>query len=149
MVKTIPQIYRYIYERAERATEVGPFRTWAHQFTASNLRPLMVRERPDVVVCTHAFPCGAMAEYKRTLRRRAAGGRHRDRFRGSRVSGSTTTWTVRGATDAMRDVLMARGVADRRIFATGIPSTPRVRAPLGDASGCASGLACRRTATRS
>ncbi len=64
MVKTIPQMYRYIYDRAERATEVGPFRTWAHQFTAGNLRPLMLRERPDVVVCTHAFPCGAMAEYK-------------------------------------------------------------------------------------
>ena len=24
----------------------------------------MMRERPDAVVCTHAFPCGAMAEYK-------------------------------------------------------------------------------------
>ena len=64
MVKTIPQMYRYIYDRAERATEIGPFRTWAHQFTAGNLRPLILRERPDAVVCTHAFPCGAMAEYK-------------------------------------------------------------------------------------
>ena len=67
MVKTIPQMYKYIYNRAERATEVGRFRAWAHQFTASNLRALMVRERPDVVVCTHAFPSGAMAEYKRTF----------------------------------------------------------------------------------
>ncbi len=67
MVKTIPQMYRYIYNRAERATEVGPFRAWAHQFTASNLRALLRRERPDVVVCTHAFPCGAMAEYKRAF----------------------------------------------------------------------------------
>ncbi|MGC2130541.1 MAG: hypothetical protein WA629_10625, partial [Candidatus Aquilonibacter sp.] len=65
MVKTIPQMYRYIYDRAERATEVGPFRTWAHQFTAGNLRPLIERERPDAIVCTHAFPSGAMAEYKR------------------------------------------------------------------------------------
>ena len=64
MVKTIPQLYRYIYARAERATEVGRFRNWAHQFTAGNLRPLMLRERPDVVVCTHAFPCGAMSAYK-------------------------------------------------------------------------------------
>ena len=65
MVKTIPQMYRYIYDRAERATEIGRFRAWAHQFTADNLRPLILRERPDAVVCTHAFPCGAMAEYKR------------------------------------------------------------------------------------
>ncbi len=67
MVKTIPQMYRYIYDRAERATEVGRFRTWAHQFTAANLRPLMLRERPHAVVCTHAFPSGAMAEYKRSF----------------------------------------------------------------------------------
>src|SRR5581483_490861 len=65
MVKTVPQMYRLIYQRAERATETGPFRTWAHQITATNLRPLIKREKPDVVVCTHAFPCGAMAEYKK------------------------------------------------------------------------------------
>jgi processive 1,2-diacylglycerol beta-glucosyltransferase len=65
MIRTIPQLYRYIYDRAERATEVGRFRSWAHHFTAENLRPLLLHERPDAVVCTHAFPCGAMAEYKR------------------------------------------------------------------------------------
>src|SRR5579872_2623075 len=65
MVKTIPQMYRFLYNRAERATEVGPFRTWVHQFTAGNIRSLVREYAPDVVVCTHAFPCGVMAEYKK------------------------------------------------------------------------------------
>ncbi len=127
MVKTIPQMYRYIYDRAERATEVGPFRTWAHQFTASNLRPLMERERPDVVVCTHAFPSGAMAEYKRIYADAPP------------VVGIVTDFAIHGfwihdniegycvATDAMRDVLIARGVPTDRIRVTGIPIGPRFR----------------------
>ncbi len=121
MVKTIPQMYRYIYNRAERAREVGPLRTWAHQFTASNLRPLILREQPDAVVCTHAFPCGAMAEYKRSFADAPP------------VVGIVTDFAVHGfwihdnvdgyvvATDAIRNALTARGVAPESISVSGIP----------------------------
>lgn len=129
MVKTIPQMYRYIYDRAERATEVGPFRTWAHQFTASNLRPMIERERPDVIVCTHAFPSGAMAEYKRAYDDCPP------------VVGIVTDFAIHAfwihsnidgycvATDAMRDVLTDRGVEPRRIIVSGIPVDPRFARP--------------------
>ncbi len=121
MVKTIPQMYRYIYNRAERATEVGPFRAWAHQFTASNLRVLIAAERPDVVVCTHAFPSGAMAEYKRL---------YDDALP---VVGIVTDFAIHAfwihtnvdgycvATDAMRDLLIGRGIEPGRIVVSGIP----------------------------
>jgi processive 1,2-diacylglycerol beta-glucosyltransferase len=124
MVKSIPQMYRYIYDRAERATEVGRFRTWAHQFTADNLRALLLDERPDAVVCTHAFPCGAMAEYKR-------------RFTDAPpVVAIVTDFAVHGfwihrnidgyvvATPAMRDALLARHVRRDKIAVTGIPVRP-------------------------
>jgi processive 1,2-diacylglycerol beta-glucosyltransferase len=130
MVKTIPQMYRYIYDRAERATEVGPFRTWAHQFTAQNLRKLMLRERPDAVVCTHAFPSGAMAEYTRMYDDAPP------------VIGIVTDYAVHAfwihddvegycvATQAMREAMIARGVRPERIVLTGIPVDPRfARAP--------------------
>lgn len=121
MVKTIPQMYRYIYNRAERATEVGPFRTWAHQFAAGNLRSLLDRERPDAVVCTHAFPCGAMAEYKRLFNDAPP------------VVGIVTDFAVHAfwihetidayavATETVRDVMIARGIAPERVAASGIP----------------------------
>ncbi|HEY1655814.1 MAG TPA: glycosyltransferase [Candidatus Tumulicola sp.] len=124
MVKTIPQMYRYIYNRAERATEVGPFRTWAHQFAAGNLRALLTRERPDAVVCTHAFPCGAMAEYKRLFDDAPP------------VVGIVTDFAVHAfwihrtidayavATDAVRDVMIARGIEPDRVAASGIPVRP-------------------------
>lgn len=121
MVKTIPQMYRYIYHRAERATEVGPFRTWAHQFTAGNLRPLIDRERPDLVVCTHAFPCGAMAEFKRLYDQTLP------------VVGIVTDFAVHAfwihrnidgyvvANESIREHMIARGVAPERVVAAGIP----------------------------
>lgn len=124
MVKTIPQMYRYIYDRAERATEIGRFRAWAHEFTADNLRPLILSERPDAVVCTHAFPCGAMAEYKR-------------RFGDSPpVVAIVTDFAVHGfwihrnidryivATPAMREALLARRIRPEAIYTTGIPVRP-------------------------
>lgn len=131
MVKTIPQMYRYIYNRAERATEVGRFRAWAHQFTAANLRPLLLRERPDAVVCTHAFPCGAMAEYKRSYADAPP------------VVAIVTDFAVHGfwihtnidayvvATHAMRDTLIKRRVRPESIFVTGIP-VRREFAPSGE-----------------
>lgn len=121
MVKTTPQLYRYIYHRAERAKKVGRFRTWAHQFTAANLRPLMLRERPDAVVCTHAFPCGAMAEYKKMFADAPP------------VVAVVTDFAVHGfwihanidryvvATTEMRDAVTARGVASESIAVSGIP----------------------------
>jgi processive 1,2-diacylglycerol beta-glucosyltransferase len=132
MVKTIPQMYRYIYARAERATEVGRFRNWAHQFTAGNLRPLMLRERPDAVVCTHAFPCGTIAEYKREFSDAPP------------VVAIVTDFAVHGfwihenidryvvATEAMRNSLMARRISADRISVTGIPVRPEF-APSGEA----------------
>ena len=121
MVKTIPQMYRYLYERAERATEIGPFRAWAHQFAAGNLRSLMQSYAPDAVVCTHAFACGVMAEYKRQFDDAPA------------VFGVVTDFAIHAfwihenidgyavATPEMKAALVARGVAPARVLVSGIP----------------------------
>ncbi|MFN2449817.1 MAG: glycosyltransferase [Candidatus Baltobacteraceae bacterium] len=125
MVKTIPQMYRFLYARAERATEVGPFRAWVHQFTAGNLRALIEKERPDVVVCTHAFPCGVMAEYRRHFADAPP------------VVGVVTDFAVHAywihdnvaayavATPEMKNAMAARGIEADRIFVTGIPIKPQ------------------------
>ncbi len=132
MVKTIPQMYRFLYNRAERATEVGPFRAWVHQFTATNLRPLLQELRPDVVICTHAFPCGVMAEYKKQFADAPP------------VMGVVTDFVVHAfwihnniegyavATPEMRATLIARGVARDRIIVSGIPVRADFAQPCGD-----------------
>jgi processive 1,2-diacylglycerol beta-glucosyltransferase len=129
MVKTVPQVYGLIYDRAERATQAGAFRRWASQYAALNLRPVFERFQPSVVVCTHAFPCGVMAEYKRLYDPDLP------------VMGIVTDfvvhpfWIYRSidgyavATPEMRATLIARGVATDRIIVSGIPVDPRFGQP--------------------
>jgi len=129
MVKTVPQLYRYIYDRAERATHVPAFRRWLNQYTAANLRALVNESRPDVVVCTHAFPCGVMSEYKRQFDPALP------------VVGIVTDFVVHPfwiyanvdayavATAEMRQALVARGVERERILVSGIPVDARFERP--------------------
>lgn len=121
MVKTIPQMYRFLYNRAEKATEVGRFRTWVHQFTATNLRSVILKIKPDVVACTHAFPCGVMSEYKKQFDDAPP------------VVGIVTDFVVHSfwihrnidgyavATQEMRNALIARSVPEEGVVVSGIP----------------------------
>jgi processive 1,2-diacylglycerol beta-glucosyltransferase len=129
MLKTVPDMYRFMYNRAERATKIPHFRRLISTMTASNLRGLIAARRPDVVVCTHAFPCGVMAEYKRTIDPNV------------RVVGVVTDFVVHPfwiytdvdvyavATSEMRDVLLAHGVRPERIVVSGIPVDARFSRP--------------------
>lgn len=124
MVRTIPQLYGFIYNRAERATEAGGFRVWASEFTARNIRGLMQRLKPSVVVCTHAFPCGVMSAYKRLYDPSVP------------VMGIVTDfvvhpfWIYRNidayavATPEIRATLISRGIDPQRIGVDGIPVDP-------------------------
>ena len=132
MVKTIPQLYGFIYDRAERADNASGFRVWAAEFTARNLRALIERMDPSAVVCTHAFPCNVMAAYKRL---------YDDTLP---VLGIVTDfvvhpfWIYRNidayavATPEIRAAMIARGVAPERVAVDGIPVDPRFGAPPGD-----------------
>jgi processive 1,2-diacylglycerol beta-glucosyltransferase len=125
MVKTVPQVYSFIYDRAERATHVPKFRRFVSQYTAANLRRLVDERKPDIVVCTHAFPCGVMAEYKRQFDPDLP------------VVGIVTDFVVHPfwiytnidaysvATPEMRATLAGRGVLPERILLSGIPVDPR------------------------
>ena len=74
-----------------------------------------------MVVCTHAFPCGAMAEYKRVFADAPP------------VVGIVTDFAVHAfwmhrnidgyvvASDAVRDAMIARGIPAERVEAAGIP----------------------------
>jgi len=125
MVKVLPQLYRVIYEQAERATQVSAFKKWLHRYTALNLRQYVAQLMPDAIVCTHAFPCGVMSEYKREFSDAPA------------VVGVVTDFVVHPfwihrnidayavATSAMRQTLISRGVRPDRVTITGIPIDER------------------------
>ena len=125
MVKTVPQVYRYIYDRAERATHVPKMRRLVSRYTAANLRRLVLDLKPDLVVCTHAFPCGVMSEYKRQFDPDLP------------VVGIVTDFVVHPfwiytnidayavASPEMANALTSRGVAPERVLLSGIPVDTR------------------------
>jgi processive 1,2-diacylglycerol beta-glucosyltransferase len=129
MVKTVPQVYGYIYGRAERATSVPAMRRFVSRYTAANLRRLVDEVKPDLVVCTHAFPCGVMAEYKRQF------------DPGLPVVGIVTDFVVHPfwiytnidayavATPEMGSALVERGVLPERVLLSGIPIDGRFAEP--------------------
>ena len=125
MVKTVPSLYGFLYDRVERAREVGSFRKFVSRLGAQSLHALIDAVQPSCVVCTHAFPCGIMSQYKRTIDPSLP------------VVGVVTDyvvhpfWVYRNidayavATDEMRSALRDRSVPDERISVTGIPVDPR------------------------
>jgi len=129
MVKMLPTLYAYLYDQAERATRISAIKTWLHHYTAMNLRHVIPKLAPDVVVCTHAFPCGVMAEYKRMDESAPP------------VVGVVTDFVVHPfwihrnidayavATPAMRQALVSRGIAPDKIEVTGIPIDARFGLP--------------------
>jgi len=132
MVKTVPGVYAYLYGRVERAKHVPSARRFVNRYTAANLRALVERTKPDLVVCTHAFPCGVMAEYKRQFDPNLP------------VVGIVTDFVVHPfwiypnvdayavATPEMRAALVARGVRPERVVLSGIPIDARFGRPRAD-----------------
>ena len=129
MVKTVPQLYAYLYGRVERAKAVPQTRRLVNRYTAANLRAFVELTKPDLVVCTHAFPCGVMAEYKRQFDPHLP------------VVGIVTDFVVHPfwvypnvdayavATPEMREQLLARGVSRERVVLSGIPIDARFERP--------------------
>ena len=125
MVKTVPSLYGFLYDRVERAKEPGSLRKWLGTLSARNLHRLIAELDPSCVICTHAFPCGIMAQYKRTIDPSLP------------VVGVVTDYVVHPfwiypnvdayavATDEMRSTLISRGVEPGRVWVTGIPVDPR------------------------
>jgi len=121
VVKLLPQLYKFAYDQAERATKISAFKTWLHRYTAPNLRQFVSELKPDVVVCTHAFPCGVMSEYKKQFADSPP------------VIGVVTDFAVHSfwihrnidgyavATDEMRATMIARGIDPEHIIVSGIP----------------------------
>ena len=146
MVRTIPQVYGFIYDRAERATAAGGFRVWASEFTARNIRGLMERLKPSAVVCTHAFPCGVMSAYKRLYDPSIP------------VMGIVTDfvvhpfWIYRNidayavATPEIKAAMVGRGIDPERIGVDGIPVDPAFGAVPDDRGGLREALGLPRAA---
>lgn len=66
VVKTKPEIWDYLYDNPKVLRNTQKLRDMFHRFNTGKLKPLLDEFAPSAVVCTQAFPCGMMADYKKS-----------------------------------------------------------------------------------
>lgn len=67
VVKRTPEIWEYLYDNPKVVKNTQRLREMIHRFNTGKLQTLLGDFKPDTVVCTQAFPCGMIADYKKTF----------------------------------------------------------------------------------
>ena len=66
VIKRVPKIWEYLYDNPKVIKFSEKWKRSIHKSSHKKLKPLIDEFKPDVVVCTQAFPCGMVADYKKT-----------------------------------------------------------------------------------
>ena len=66
VIKRAPKIWEYLYDNPKVIKFSEKWKQSIHKSSHKKLKPLIDEFKPDVVVCTQAFPCGMVADYKKT-----------------------------------------------------------------------------------
>ena len=66
IIKRTPRIWDYLYDNPKIVKNIEKIKENIHKYNCPKLNNLFERFKPDAVVCTQAFPCGMVADYKKT-----------------------------------------------------------------------------------
>ena len=67
VIKRTPKIWDYLYDNPSVAKSIEKIKESIHNFNSPKLKTLFDKFEPDVVVCAQAFPCGMVADFKKTF----------------------------------------------------------------------------------
>ncbi len=65
VIRRTPKVWDYLYDNPKIVKNSHSIKQFLHKTSHEKLRMLFERHNPSVVVCTQAFPCGMVADYKR------------------------------------------------------------------------------------
>lgn len=66
VIKSTPKVWDFLYDNPSLVKNSVSIKEFLHKTSHKKIEKLFKRHKPDVVVCTQAFPCGMMADFKRT-----------------------------------------------------------------------------------
>jgi processive 1,2-diacylglycerol beta-glucosyltransferase len=66
VIKRTPKLWDYLYDNPKVVKKLENIKKTIHKFNSPKLKNLFDKFRPDAVICMQAFPCGMVADYKRT-----------------------------------------------------------------------------------
>lgn len=64
VIQKLPELWDYLYDNPEVVARSDHFRRLLHRYDSPRLQGLLEDFRPEAIVCTQAFPCGLVADYK-------------------------------------------------------------------------------------
>jgi processive 1,2-diacylglycerol beta-glucosyltransferase len=67
VIKRTPEIWDYLYDNPKVMKSVHRLRDIIHRSNTGKLKALLDEFSPDGIICTQAFPCGLIADYKKTF----------------------------------------------------------------------------------
>ena len=67
VIKNRPEVWEYLYDNPKVLKSVQGLRDVIHRFNSKKLKTILEDFKPDACICTQAFPCGMIADYKKKL----------------------------------------------------------------------------------
>lgn len=68
VIKTTPKVWDYMYDNPKVFRRSEGIKNFLHKTSHQKIAKLFPKYNPDTIVCTQAFPCGMVADYKRAHR---------------------------------------------------------------------------------
>lgn len=121
IIKSTPEVWEYLYDNPKIVKNTQALKEMMHRYNSTKMKALITDFKPDVVVCTQAFPCGLVADYKVTFDNGLSlVGVLTDFYPHSYwVYESVDKYIV--ASDEARQRLLANGILGDKIHVLGIP----------------------------
>jgi len=68
VIKRKPEVWEYLYDNPKIVRRTRKVRKLIHKLNSKKLKKLIYNFRPDAVICSQAFPCGMVADFKKTYK---------------------------------------------------------------------------------
>jgi processive 1,2-diacylglycerol beta-glucosyltransferase len=68
VIKRTPKVWDYLYDNPRVVRSLENIKRYIHKSNSPKLKKLFDSFKPDLVVCTQAFPCGMVADFKKDYR---------------------------------------------------------------------------------
>jgi processive 1,2-diacylglycerol beta-glucosyltransferase len=125
VIKKKPEIWGNMYDNPSVLKKTKKAREALHKYNMSKIKKLIERFSPDAVYCTQAFPCGMVADYKRTSSSPIKLiGVLTDHAPHSYWLHDEVDYYLVPSEDIIED-LLKKGVPKEKIIASGIPIDPK------------------------
>ncbi len=125
VIKVKPEVWEYLYDNPKILKRTRKLRSLIHKFNSKKLKRLIEKFNPQAIVCTQAFPCGMVADFKKTygLDIPLVGVLTDYAPHSYWIYGNVDSYVV--PNEETKEKFIKGGISDNRICPYGIPISPK------------------------